>query len=70
MIGNILVLEQDKKTSGRKPNIVTLEAERFADSIEMEMSDDVGGSVHIKLDIDQAKLLAEFVGGFIGMLSA
>lgn len=70
VIDNILIIEQEKKTSARKVNVVTLELERFADSLEVEMSDGTGNNIRIKLDVEQAKLLAEFVGGFVGMVSA
>lgn len=56
---NILVL-QEKKTPART---VVLELERFEDGVEIEMSDDATVGIHIRLDVDQAKLLAEFVSG-------
>ena len=71
MIDNILVFEQEKEIPSRKyVDVITLELERFASRIEVEMSNDDGDNIHIELDIEQAKKLVEFIGGFIGMVSA
>lgn len=69
MIDNILTLKQIKKL-GLLQNIITFEAERFADSMEIEMSNSTGKNVHIRLDIEQVRQLAEFTGGFVGMIDA
>jgi hypothetical protein len=70
MIENYICIEQRKRIGSIVYDDVILELERFADRIEIEMSNSDDHNVHIRINIEQAKKLAEFIGGFVGMVSA
>lgn len=69
MLNNIIVFQDNTKVSKKKMATTTLEVERFANSIEIEMSSTTGENCHIMLNFEEGKRLADFLGAWVGMLS-